>query len=151
MFKELGNFLCGIGNKSSLKREVTEMSANYSQIRELLQQRADMQARINLMPYDGNPEIKEVSGSKYLYIRKRVAGKLTSTYVDVYSDELYQLLLRNAKERKDLNKSIRRINKELVAFGYEDAELPTRVLQNLDFARANMKANIICFAILQSW
>ena len=127
------------------------MSANYSQIRELLQQRADMQARINLMPYDGSPEIKEVSGSKYLYIRKRVAGKLTSTYVDVYSDELYQLLLRNAKERKDLYKSIRKINKELVALGYEDEELPTRVLQNLDFARANMKATIICFAILQSW
>ena len=125
------------------------MSANYSQIRELLQQRADMQARINLMPYDGNPEIKEVSGSKYLYIRKRMAGKLTSTYVDVYSDELYQLLLRNAKERKDLNKSIRRINKELVALGYEDAELPIRVLQNLDFARANMKANIYDQAVLE--
>ena len=125
------------------------MSANYSQIRELLQQRADMQARINLMPYDGSPEIKEVSGSKYLYIRKRVAGKLTSTYVDVYSDELYQLLLRNAKELKDLNKSIRRINKELVALGYEDAELPIRVLQNLDFARANMKANIYDQAVLE--
>lgn len=125
------------------------MSANYSEIRELLQQRADMQARINLMPYDGNPEIKEVSGSKYLYIRKRVAGKLTSTYVDVYSDELYQLLLRNAKERKDLNKSIRKINKELVALGYEDAELPIRVLQNLDFARANMKANIYDQAVLE--
>ena len=55
-----------------------------------------------------------MSGTKYLYIRKRIAGKLTSTYVDVYSDELYQLLLRNAKERKDLNKSIRKINKELV-------------------------------------
>lgn len=125
------------------------MSANYSEIRELLQQRADMQARINLMPYDGNPEIKEVSGSKYLYIRKRVAGKLTSTYVDVYSDELYQLLLRNAKERKDLNKSIRRINKELVALGYEDEELPARILQNLDFARANMKANIYDQAVLE--
>lgn len=125
------------------------MSANYSEIRELLQQRADVQARINLMPYDGNPEIKEVSGSKYLYIRKRVAGKLTSTYVDVYSDELYQLLLRNAKERKDLNKSIRKINKELVALGYEDAELPTRILQNLDFARANMKANIYDQAVLE--
>ena len=125
------------------------MSANYSQIRELLQQRADMQARINLMPYDGSPEIKEVSGSKYLYIRKRVAGKLTSTYVDVYSDELYQLLLRNAKERKDLNKSIRKINKELVALGYEDKELPARILQNLDFARANMKANIYDQAVLE--
>lgn len=125
------------------------MGANYSEIQELLQQRADVQARLNLMPYDGNPEIKEVSGTKYLYIRKRVAGKLTSTYVDVYSDELYQILLRNAKERKDLNKIIRKINKDLVSFGYEDKELSARVMQNLDFARANMKANIYDQAVLE--
>ena len=125
------------------------MSASYSEIQELLQQKADIQARLNLMPYDGTPEIKEQSGSKYLYIRKRVAGKLTSTYVDAYSDELYQLLLRNAKERKDLNKSIRKINKELVALGYEDKELSPRVMQNLDFARANMKANIYDQAVLE--
>lgn len=108
------------------------MGANYSEIQELLQQKADIQARLNLMPYDGNPEIKEANGSKYLYMRKRAAGKLTSTYVDVYSDELYQLLLRNAKERKDLNKAIRKINKDLAALGYEDKELSARVLQNLD-------------------
>lgn len=125
------------------------MGANYTEIQELLQQRADLQARLNLMPYDGNPEIKEVSGMKYLYIRKRVAGKLTSMYVDVYSDELYQLLLRNAKERKELNKKIRKINKDLAALGYEDKELSTRVLQNLDFARANMKANIYDQAVLE--
>lgn len=125
------------------------MGANYTEIQGLLQQRADLQARLNLMPYDGNPEIKEVSGTKYLYIRKRVAGKLTSTYVDVYSDELYQLLLRNAKERKELNKNIRKINKELVARGYEDKELSARVLQNLDFARANMKVNIYDQAVLE--
>ena len=125
------------------------MSASYSEIQELLQQKADIQARLNLMPYDGTPEIKEQSGSKYLYMRKRVAGKLTSTYVDAYSDELYQLLLRNAKERKDLNKSIRKINKELVALGYEDKELSPRVMQNLDFARANMKANIYDQAVLE--
>ena len=35
------------------------MSANYSEIQELLQQRADYQARLNLIPYDGNPEVKE--------------------------------------------------------------------------------------------
>lgn len=125
------------------------MGANYTEIQELLQQKADIQARLNLMPYDGNPEIKEVSGTKYLYIRKRVAGKLTSTYVDVYSDELYQLLLRNGKERKDLNKAIRKINKELLTLGYEDKELSARVLQNLDFARVNLKANIYDQAVLE--
>ncbi len=125
------------------------MGANYLEIQELLQQRADLQARLNLMPYDGNPEIKEQSGSKYIYVRKRVAGKLTSTYVDAYSDELYQLLLRNARERRELNKSIRKINKDLAVRGYEDKEFSTRVLQNLDFARANMKANIYDQAVLE--
>ena len=80
------------------------MGANYSEIQELLQQKADIQARLNLMPYDGNPEIKESNGSKYLYMRKRVAGKLTSTYVDVYSDELYQLLLRKKVSQRHFRK-----------------------------------------------
>ncbi len=46
-----------------------------------------LSGRLNLIPYDGTPEIKEQGSSKYLYIRKRIAGKLTSTYVDVYSRE----------------------------------------------------------------
>ena len=96
------------------------MGANYSEVQELLQRRADYQARLNLMPYDGNPVIKEQSGAKYLYIRKRVAGKLTSTYVDVFSEELYQMLLRNARESKELKKAIRKITKELIELGYED-------------------------------
>lgn len=125
------------------------MGANYSEIQELLQQRADYQARLNLIPYDGNPEIKEKNGSKYLYIRKRVAGKLKSTYVDVYTDELYQMLLRNAKEARELNKAIRKVTRELTALGYEDKELSARVLQNLDFARANMKTNIYDQAVLE--
>lgn len=116
---------------------------------ELLQQKADYQARLNLIPYDGNPEIKEKNGSKYLYIRKRVAGKLKSTYIDVYTDELYQLLLRNAKEARELNKAIRKVTRELTALGYEDKELSARVLQNLDFARANMKTNIYDQAVLE--
>lgn len=125
------------------------MAAIFSEIQELLQQRADYQARLNLMPYVGTPEIKEQGSSKYLYIRKRVAGKLTSTYVDVYSDELYQLLLRNAREARELNKNIRRINKNLFLLGYEDKELSKRVIENMEFARANMKANIYDQAVLE--
>ncbi len=125
------------------------MADNYLEIQELLQQRADYQTRLNLMPYDGNPEIKEQAGNKYLYIRKRIAGKLTSTYVDVYSDELYQMLLRNAREGRELNKNIRHINKKLASLGYEDKELSRRVVENIDFARANMKSNIYDQAVLE--
>lgn len=101
------------------------------------------------MPYDGSPEIKEQSGKQYLYVRKRIAGKLTSTYVNAYSDELYQLLLRNARDARALKKRIRQIEKELSAIGYEETGLPNRVLQNIDFARANMKANIYDQAVLE--
>lgn len=125
------------------------MSVDYSEIQELLQQRADCQARLNLMPYDGNPEIKEQNGNKYLYVRKRIAGKLASSYVDIYSDDLYQLLLRNAKESRELHKNIRHINKELALLGYDDKKLSIRVMENMDFARVNMKSNIYDQAVLE--
>lgn len=120
-----------------------------NEIQTLLQEKADCQARINLIPYDGNPEIKENKSGKYLYIRKRVGSRLTSTYVDVYSDDLYQLLLRNAKELKELRKNLRKIEKKLAELGYKSTELDKRILQNLDFARANMKANIYDQAVLE--
>ena len=93
------------------------MNNNYSQIQELLHQKADFQARLRLLPYDGTPEIKEQRGRKYLYIRKRVGSRLSSTYVDAYSDELYQLLLRNARDAREFRKNIRRLDKELAALG----------------------------------
>lgn len=125
------------------------MGNNYPKIRELLQQKADYQARLNLLPYDGSPEIKEQGGKQYLYIRKRIASRLTSEYVDVYSDALYQMLLRNAREARELKKQIRRIEKQLAQQGYMESELSDRVMLNIDFARANMKANIYDQAVLE--
>lgn len=123
--------------------------SDFDEIQELLRKKADCNARIKLIPYDGSPEIKEQSGSKYLYIRKRIAGRLTSTYIDVYSEELYQLLLRNSKELRELKKNIRHIDKRLSELGYTSSVLDSRVIMNLDFARANMKANIYDQAVLE--
>lgn len=122
---------------------------DFNKIQNLLQEKADYQARINLIPYDGSPEIKENSSGKYIYIRKRVGSRLTSTYVDIYSDDLYQLLLRNSKELRELRKQVRKIGKRLADLGYEANDLDVRVIQNLDFARANMKSNIYDQAVLE--
>lgn len=125
------------------------MSETFDEIRILLQQKAECQARLNLLPYDGTPEIKEQKGEKYIYVRKRIGSRLTSTYVGVYSDELFQLLLRNTKEARELKKQMRHIDKKLAELGYEDSELPLSVQKNLDFARVNMKANIYDQAVLE--
>ena len=123
--------------------------SDFESIQSLIKDKAEAEARLRLIPYDGSPEIKENRSGKYLYIRKRIAGKLTSKYVDVYSDELYQLLLRNASESRELKKQIRKINKELAALGYAPGELSAEVRLNLEFARANMKSNIYDQAVLE--
>lgn len=125
------------------------MSAQYNEIQELLRRRADLYARLNLMPYDGTPEIKERGDGKYLYVRKRVAGKQTSTYVGAYTEELYNLLLRNAREAREIRKELRSVEKQLAAAGYAEDELSADVIANIAFARANMKINIYDQAVLE--
>lgn len=125
------------------------MATEYSKIKELSALCAELRGRLNLMPYDGTPEIKERGEGKYLYIRKRVAGKLTSTYVGAYSDELYNLLLRNAKEAREIRKKLRDAEKKLIALGYFEGEISPQVIKNIDFARANMKMNIYDQAVLE--
>lgn len=125
------------------------MEVQYQEIQELLRRRADLNVRLNLMPYDGTPEIKERGDGKYLYVRKRVAGKQTSTYVGAYAEELYNLLLRNAREAREIRKELRSIEKQLAAAGYSEDELSADVLNNIAFARANMKMNIYDQAVLE--
>ena len=125
------------------------MAAKYNEIQELLRRRADLNARLNLMPYDGTPEIKERGNEKYLYVRKRVAGKQTSTYVGAYTEELYNLLLRNAREAREIRKELRSIDKQLANAGYSEDELSSDVINNIAFARANMKMNIYDQAVLE--
>jgi len=119
------------------------------EVRGLLQERASNEARLRLLPYDGSPEIKELGGKRYLYVRKREFGHNTSLYVGLYSDELFQMLVRNNAERRSINKQLRLIDKKLAELGYSESELSSRVKLNIDFARANVKSLIYDQAILE--
>ena len=125
------------------------MQNHFEMIQNLLRTKAEYQARLNLIPYDGTIDIKETSEKKYLYIRKRDAGKIKSTYVGLYSEELHQTLLRGVKEARELKKQIRIVEKELAALGYSHEELAPNVILNMDFVRANMKAIIYDQAVLE--
>ena len=125
------------------------MDKRYLEIQILLQQRAEITARLNLIPYDGSIEIKARDEKKYIYIRKRVLGRYTSTYIDSYSDELFASISKLLKDAKEYKKEIRKINIELAKLGYSPQDLLPRVLLNIDFARANMKSNIYDQAILE--
>ncbi len=121
----------------------------FNEIYLLLQEKADYQARINMIPYDGSPEIKENESGKYLYVRKRIGSRLTSSYVGIYTDDLYKILVRDSKELRKLKKNIRSIDKKLAELGYKSSELDPRVILNIDFAKSNMKSNIYDQAVLE--
>lgn len=67
----------------------------------------------------------------------------------VYTEELYNLPLRNAKEAREIRKSLRNIEKQLAAVGYSEDGLTADVINNIAFARANMKINIYAQAVLE--
>lgn len=125
------------------------MENNFIKIQELLNRRAEFQTRLNFLPYDGTPEVKNISGKRYLYVRKRELDKVKSTYVGEYSEELYNVLLKNNVEAKSIRKEIRHIDKELALLGHKDEELSDRVILNLEFARSNMKKIIYDQAVLE--
>lgn len=80
------------------------MAVQYQEVQELLRSRADLHARLNLMPYDGTPEIKERGNGKYLYVRKRVAGKQTSTYVGpIQKNSIICSFVTQEKQEKSKN------------------------------------------------
>ena len=122
---------------------------DYNEIQKLLSERAECRAKMNLIPFDGSIEVKEISGEKYLYARKREGGKNTSTYIDIYSEERYETLTRQAVELRSLKKNIRRIEKRLAELGYAEEEPSPGVLLNIDFARANVKTLIYDQAVLE--
>ena len=122
---------------------------DYNVIQKLLNEQAEYRAKINLIPFDGSIEVKEISGEKYLYARKREGGKNTSTYIDIYSEERYETLTRQAVELRSLKKDLRKIEKKLAELGYTEEELSPRVLLNIDFARANVKTLIYDQAVLE--
>lgn len=118
-------------------------------IQEILYLRAEALARYKMLPYTGTIDVKEKDGRKYLYVRKRLAGKLTSEYVGPYDDVLYDRLLLYAKQGRELKKNIRRLEKELADLGYQSVEINPGLIKNLNFARANIKNSIYAQAILE--
>jgi len=118
-------------------------------IQKLLNDKADLQAQINISAFDGSIEIKTINNEKYIYVRKREAGKYKSTYIDKYSEELYAMAINQSQNIRAVKKQLRKIEKELAKLGYEESELTPRVRLNIDFARANVKSLIYDQAVLE--
>jgi len=118
------------------------------EIFDLLQNKQLLEHELQSLAY-GSVEIRENDSNKYIYVHYREDGVVLTKYVGEYSDELYNLVLKNSIRAKELKKQIKEINKRLKQLNYKEEELSEKVERNIDFAKRNLVDTIYKQAILE--
>ena len=118
------------------------------QILELINQKQFEEVELNKLIY-GSIEIREKDNSRYIYTHTKEDGLQLTKYIGEYSDDLYNLILKNNIKAKEIKKAIRSIEKKLKELNYIDEQLPIEVAKNIDFAKKNLADTIYKQAILE--
>ena len=118
------------------------------QILELINQKQFEEVELNKLIY-GSIEIREKDNSRYIYTHTKEAGLQLTKYIGEYSDDLYNLILKNNIKAKEIKKAIRSIEKKLKELNYIDEQLPIEVAKNIDFAKKHLADTIYKQAILE--
>ena len=86
------------------------MTEKSEEIQALLQRRNELEESLKALPYTGTTEIKTTGKRRYIYVRKLTDGKLTTTYIGRYSDELLKEVRGITAEGKAIRKELRHVN-----------------------------------------
>lgn len=97
----------------------------------------------------GSIEVRERDNNRYIYVHFREDGISLTKYVGEYSDELYNIILKNSDKAKVIKKEIKQIEKELKIIGYKESELSDKVSINIDFAKKYLVNTIYNQAVLE--
>jgi len=114
----------------------------------LADRKRTLEARLTNLLW-GTVEIRDVKGGKYIYLHKRVSGLNRTFYVGGYNEALYNQILKNNMDSREIKREIRFINSRLKKAGYVQTELSERIQTNIDFAKRNMVDTIYKQAVLE--
>lgn len=114
----------------------------------LINDKEKLEEKLNNMIF-GTMEIREKDDKKYIYVHFRENGKLKTKYAGEYTEELYNLILKNNDEVKNVKKEIKKIDKVLKEEDFYYTELSEKVKENIDFAKRNLVENIYNQAVLE--
>ena len=114
----------------------------------LVQEKQLLEHKLSSLTY-GSVEIRESDSNRYIYVHYREDGIALTKYVDEYSDDLYNLILKNNIEAKTLKKRIREISKKLKELNFSDNEITSELELNIDFAKRHLVDSIYKQAILE--
>lgn len=122
---------------------------NQELIKSLLKEKRSIESEIKELNFKGYPEIKEVSGKKYIYLRYKKYDRLSSKYAGVYSEDLYSNLKELSNTVRDLNWKLRSVKTKLAKLGINTDDFSPNVLLNADFVRSNLNTIIYGQAIVE--
>lgn len=114
----------------------------------LVQEKQLLEHKLSSLTY-GSVEIRESDSNRYIYVHYREDGIALTKYVDEYSNDLYNLILKNNIEAKTLKKRIREISKKLKELNFSDNEITSELELNIDFAKRHLVDSIYKQAILE--
>lgn len=115
---------------------------------DLVHQKRSLEKKLSDLVW-GTVEIRDVSGGQYIYLHKRESGLSRTSYVGEYSEELYNRILKNNLDAKEIKRQIRAVNTKLKKLGYVEVELSEKVRTNIDFAKRSMVDTIYKQAVLE--
>lgn len=118
---------------------------NYEEIQALLATEHRLERKLDQLIY-GAPEVRD---DKYIYLHRRDSGRQTTRYAGEYSDDLFNLILRNNEEAKVLKRELKATLHRLHELGFISSDSNDSVKRNLDFAKRNLALTIHSQAILE--
>ena len=115
---------------------------------ELVNKKRLLENRTNNLLW-GTVEIRNVKGGQYIYLHKRVSGLSRTFYVGEYNEVLYNQILKNNMDAKELKRETRIINAKLKKAGYIETRLSDKVCLNIDYAKRSIVDTIYKQAVLE--
>jgi len=115
----------------------------------LLKDKRQIEDEIKSINFKGYPEIKELNGKKYIYLRYKKYDRLSSQYAGIYNEETFNNLKEISNTVRELNYKLRSIKTKLSKLGIDIGDFKSDILLNLDFIRANLNTIIYGQAIVE--
>jgi len=125
------------------------MTKQNDQVEMLLKEKSNIENELKSFNFKGYPEVKELNGKKYIYLRYKKYDRLSSKYAGVYSEQTFNELKDISNNVRELNYKLRTIKTKLSKLGINVDDFSSDVLLNLDFVRTNINTIIYGQAVVE--
>lgn len=118
-------------------------------LNQLLSEKRALESEIKNANFRGYPEVKEINGKKYVYLRYKKYDRLSSVYAGPYDEVFYEHLKDMSRNMRELKTRLRVVNSKLAKCGVRVDDLDPSVVLNANYIRNNINTIIYGQAVVE--